>query len=130
MNIILEKLKNAYNSLKEKFSTFYEENQKLTYLIAALIIVILICLILLITTAEKPGKKNRKLSEQQLELSEPLFIPNGPALPKDYTSSRKTKEKWTEEEAEPWFTIPDEKQVESLGQANDSLINEMIGAAP
>lgn len=130
MNNIIEKIKNIYCSLKEKFLQFYEENQKLTYIISALLLVILICIILLITTAENTGKKNKQNQEQKLEISEKLEIPDGPALPKDYTSSRKTKEKWSTEEAEPWFTIPNEKEVESLGKANDSLVNEIIGAAP
>lgn len=133
MNATIEFLKEKFSSfispLKEKFLSFYEENKKLTYLIAGLIAALLLCIILLISTAGK-NKKQKEVPGQKLELTEKLVIPNGPELPKDYTVSRKTKEKWTDEEADPWFTTPSQKEIESLGNANDNLVNEIIGAAP
>ena len=35
-----------------------------------------------------------------------------------------------EKEIEKWFTLPDENEVEKLGDSNDRIINDIIGAAP
>ena len=78
------------------------------------------------------GKKKEPgaLPGTVLELTEPLSIPDGPELPKDYTASRNPKDKWSQEEAEEWFTLPSQKEIDSLSKANDNLINEITGAAP
>lgn len=129
MNAIIEKIKEIYSSTKDKILDFYEENRNLFFIILGLIAIILICIILLISTGSK-GKKQKNIPGQQLELTEKLAIPGGPALPRDYTTSRKTKEKWSDEEAEEWFTVPNEKEIDSLANANDNMINEIVGAAP
>lgn len=131
MNNILEAITDFISSLSDKVSSFYEENKKLSYIILSLLVVILICMILLAaTTSKEKSKKKNVVPGTHLELTEKLIIPNGPELPRDYNTSRKTKEKWTEEEAEPWFTIPSEKEIDSLANANENMINEIIGAAP
>jgi len=130
MESIFEKLKDIFSPVIDKITAFYEENRKMFFVICGLVIVILICLILLAATSGKNKKKVQEVPGRSLELTEPLIIPDGPALPREYTASRKTKENWTAEEAEPWFTVPDQKEIDSLGTANDNLINEIIGAAP
>lgn len=128
MNYLFEKIKDLYNSLKQKFLCFYEENKRLTYLILALVLAVLLCIIILLAGS---GKKNKKtVPGQKLELTEKLVVPDGPVMPREQTISRKTKDKWSEEEAEPWFTVPSDREIDSLGKANDSLVNEIIGAAP
>lgn len=130
MNNILDAITNFISSLSEKIFSFYEENKKLSYIILGLTIVILICLILLVTVGKNDRKKEKNIPGTKLELTETLIIPNGPELPRDYTPSRKTKEKWTEEEAEIWFTVPSQKEIDSLSTSNENMINEIIGAAP
>lgn len=127
---LLDKIKDFFSDLKDRVLDFYEENKKLSYIIAGLIVLILICLILLIAIAGKKDKKSDEVPGSSLVLTEPLIIPNGPELPRDYNTSRTTKEKWTDEEAQPWFTIPGEKEIDALSKSNDNLINEVIGAAP
>lgn len=130
MNNILEIIKDFISSLSDKVTSFYEENKKISFIILGLILVILICLILLVSTAEKDKKKSKEIPGSNLQLTETLIIPNGPELPRDYNISRKTKDKWTEEEAEPWFTVPTDKEIEALGKSNENMVNEIIGAAP
>ncbi len=130
MNNILESIKDFISSLLDKVTSFYEENKKISFIILGLILVILICLILLVATSEKDKKKQKDLPGSNLQLTESLIIPNGPELPRDYNISRKTKDKWTEEEAEPWFTVPTEKEINSLSNSNENMVNEIIGAAP
>lgn len=130
MESLIEKLKEIFSTVSDKIIEFYEENRKMFFAICGLVAVILVCLILLAVTSSKSKKKVDEVPGRSLELTEPLVIPDGPALPREYTPSRKTKENWTNEEAEPWFTVPDQKEIDSLGTANDNLINEIIGAAP
>ena len=130
MNNILESIKDFISSLSDKVTSFYEENKKIFFIILGLILVILFCLILLVATSEKDKKKQKDLPGSNLQLTESLIIPNGPELPRDYNISRKTKDKWTEEEAEPWFTVPTEKEINSLSNSNENMVNEIIGAAP
>ena len=63
-------------------------------------------------------------------LTEELLIPEGPELHKDYNISRETKEKWDDEQADTWFEVPTEKDINSLEKANDNIILEITGAAP
>lgn len=134
MNYLFEKIKNKFfsakDTVKDKIFYFYHENKKLALIIAGLILVILICLILLICMAGKKSKKTDNLPGEELILTENLVIPDGPELPRDYTTSRQTKEKWTDEEAESWFTVPGQKEIDSLATSNENLVNEIIGAAP
>lgn len=126
---IWEKIKEKLSPLTEKIREFYEDNKMLSYIIAGLVALLLLCIILLITLAGKK-KEPAPVPGTVLELTEPLVIPDGPELPKDYTASRTPKDKWSEEETQEWFTIPSQKEIDSLSKANDNLINEITGAAP
>ena len=126
---IWENIKEKLSPLIEKVREFYEENKMLSYIIAGLLVLLLLCIILLIALSGKK-KEPEAVPGTVLELTEPLVIPDGPELPKDYTTSRTPKDKWSEEEAEEWFTIPSQKEIDSLSKANDNLINEITGGAP
>ena len=126
---IWENIKEKLSPLIEKVRDFYEENKMLSYIIAGLVALLLLCIILLIALAGKK-KEPDAIPGTVLELTEPLVIPDGPELPKDYTASRTPKDKWSQEEAQEWFTIPSQKEIDSLSKANDNLINEITGAAP
>ncbi len=126
---IIENIKETASSIFEKAREFYEENKKLSIIILSLVALLLLCLILLIAIAGKK-KEPEVIPGTVLELTDPLVVPDGPELPKDYTSSRTPKDKWTEEDAEEWFTVPSQNEIDSLSKANDKLINEITGAAP
>jgi hypothetical protein len=126
---ILDNIKEKASSIFEKFREFYEENKMLSYIIAGLVALLLLCIILLCVIAGRK-KEPEVIPGTVLELTEPLAIPDGPELPKDYTASRTPKDKWSEEDAEEWFTVPTQKEIDSLSKANDNLINEITGAAP
>ena len=124
-----ETVSNFFEPLVEKVREFYEENKKLSFIILGLLSLLLICIILLCVLA---GRKKEPVivPGTVLELTEPLAIPDGPELPKDYTASRTPKDKWSEEDVQEWFTVPTQKEIDSLSKANDNLINEITGAAP
>ena len=127
---ILDKIKEKASSLFEKVREFYEENKMLSLLIVSLTALLLLCILLLIVLTSKKKNSAPEVPGTVLELTETPVVPDGPELPKDYTASRSPKEKWSEEEAEEWFTIPTQKEIDSLSKANDNLINEITGAAP
>lgn len=130
---LLEKIKTIFSLFKNKILEFYNENKRLFFIFSGLIFVILICicLIIFIPKGNQKEKKQQILySQEKLQLSEKLLIPDGPELPKNYTFSRQTKEKWNEDEAQPWFTIPSQKDIDSLSKSNNNMIDEIIGAAP
>jgi len=126
---ILDTIKEKISSLFSKIHDFYEENRTLSYIIAALFSLIIVCIILLIIALGKK-KEPVEIPGTVLELTETPLVPAGPELPKDYTSSRSVKDKWTEEEGKEWFTLPTQKEIDSLAKSNDLLINEITGAAP
>lgn len=126
---ILDSIKEKVSSLIQKVREFYEENKMLSLIIAGLVALILLCIVLLIAIAGKK-KEPQQVPSTILELTENLVVPDSPELPKDYTPSRTTKERWSDEEAEEWFTVPSQKEIDSLSKANDNLINEITGAAP
>lgn len=127
---VIEKVKTVFSSVKNKIIELYFDNKKVFFLLVSLCFIIFLCVILLIFMPKKKKESQNSYIENNLELSEKLLIPNGPELPKDYTFSRKTKEKWTEEEAQVWFTEPSQKDIDSLSKSNDKMINEITGAAP
>lgn len=126
----IEKVKTVFSSVKNKIMELYFDNKKVFFLLLSLCFIIFLCIVLLIFIPKEKKESQNSTIQNHLELSEKLLIPNGPELPKDYTFSRKTKEKWTEEEAQVWFTEPSQKDIDSLSKSNDKMINEITGAAP
>ncbi|MGN0751078.1 MAG: hypothetical protein ACI4LS_11395 [Treponema sp.] len=126
----IEKVKTVFSSVKNKIIELYFDNKKVFFLLLSLCFIIFLCIVLLIFIPREKKESQNSTIQNHLELSEKLLIPNGPELPKDYTFSRKTKEKWTEEEAQVWFTEPSQKDIDSLSKSNDKMINEITGAAP
>ena len=125
----IEKVKTVFSSVKNKIIELYFDNKKVFFLLLSLCFIIFLCIVLLIFIPKEKKESQNSTIQNHLELSEKLLIPNGPELPKDYTFSRKTKEKWTEE-AQVWFTEPSQKDIDSLSKSNDKMINEITGAAP
>lgn len=126
---IFEKIKNVFISLYQKIVDYCRENKKQAIIIGSLILLILILLICLLASAPKKSK-NLPYVEKELELSESPLVPKGPEVQEDYSISRTPKDKWSEEEADKWFTIPSSNDINSLGKTNDGIISEVLGAAP
>ena len=127
-----DKITEVIDSLSEKLSDLMETNKKLVFLFAGLTVAILICLLLLLVALSGSDKKKDTKAIPQavvLEVEEPV-IPDGPKLPKDYNISRPAKDKWTDEEAADWFTIPGESEVDSLSFSNDKIVKDILEAAP
>ena len=130
---VKEKITEVTESIGEKARDLMETNKTLFFAILGMIFAILICLILLIfIIAGGSGKKdkNKGIPETTVMGTETPVIPDGPKLPKDYNISRPAKDRWTKKESEEWFTVPSEKEVESLSFSNDKVVNDILEAAP
>ena len=124
----IENLKEKIVSLYELVRDYCQENKRNAILFASLGVSVILLIILLLCIPH--SKKQKAASPKEIVLTEDLLIPDGPELHRDYNISRQTKDKWTDEQAEEWFTIPGQKDIESLEKANDNIIIEITGAAP
>ena len=123
-----EKVKEKIVSLFELIRDYCQENRRNAILFASLGVSVLLLIILLLCIPKK--KESQQVAEKPLVLTENLLIPDGPELQRDYNISRKTQEKWDEEQADTWFEKPTERDIESLEKANDNIILDITGAAP
>lgn len=127
--------KSFFENLKEKIVSLFElikdycsENKRNAILFATLGASILLLIILLLCIPK--NKKTKVREEKPVVLTESLLIPDGPEINRDYSISRKTQDKWTDDQADVWFEKPTEKDIESLEKANDNIIRDITGAAP
>ena len=74
--------------------------------------------------------KVKKKPQRTLVLDQTLVPLKGPEAPDGYITTRKTQEKWSQQEIDEWFTEPDSTELDKLAAANDRIIEEILGAAP
>lgn len=121
-----------FSTLVEKFRYLIEENRKQTILVCSVLIFMTLCgfFILLLSTSQQEKKETKVINQKNLVINQELLLPNELTINNKYTHVRQKKEKWSEEEANEWFTVPDETEIEKLSQANDKIVKDIIGAAP
>lgn len=122
---LIEKLK----SLFQKIINFCRENPRKA-LIAGCSVSIVILVLILISIIVKIPEPKKTEPEQVIVFTQDLLVPDEMDSEYSYDISRQTQENWTEEETEKWFTIPTPDQVEQLEKENESMISDVIGAAP
>lgn len=121
-----------FSTLVEKFRYLIEENKKQTIFVCSILIFMTLCgfFVLLLSTSQQEKKETKVINQKKLVIDQELLIPNELTINNKYTHVRQKKEKWSEEEANEWFTIPDETEIEKLSQSNDKIVKDIIGAAP
>lgn len=121
-----------FSTLVEKFSYLIEENKKQTIFVCFILIFMTLCgfFVLLLSTSQQEKKETKVINQKNLVIDQELLIPNELTINNKYTHVRQKKEKWSEEEANEWFTVPDETEIEKLSQSNDKIVKDIIGAAP
>ncbi len=127
--------KSFFENIKEKIVSLFElirdycsENKRNAILFGTLGASIILLIILLCCIPK--NKKTKVKQEKPVVLTETLLIPDGPEINRDYSISRQTQDKWSDEQADVWFEKPTEKDIESLEKANDNIIRDITGAAP
>lgn len=120
-----------FNDILDNVRDFYSEKKVLAIIITTLIILFFLALIAFMIQSSKPQKTEPPASiEIPLQADQKILYPDGPSIPDGYALTREPKEKWTEEDAEEYFTMPDSKQLDKLESDNDKLVNEILGATP
>ena len=121
-----------FSTLVEKFRYLIEENKKQTIFVCSILIFMTLCgfFVLLLSTSQQEKKETKVINQKNLVIDQELLIPNELTINNKYTHVRQKKEKWSEDEANEWFTIPDETEIEKLSQSNDKIVKDIIGAAP
>lgn len=121
-----------FSTIVEKFRYLIEENRKQTIFVCSVLIFMTLCgfFILLLSTSQQEKKETKVINQKNLVIDQELLLPNELTINNKYTHVRQKKEKWSEEEANEWFTVPDETEIEKLSQANDKIVKDIIGAAP
>ena len=118
--------------LKETFENIkflIDEHKKQTVIICAILIFMTVCAVfMLIFSNISFSKKDSFQMSEKLYLSEKLLLPKNSLETQSYIQSRKTPEKWSKEEAEKYFTLPSQSEVQKL--SNKKIINEILGATP
>ena len=120
--------------LKETFENIkflIDEHKKQTVIICAILIFMTVCAVfMLIFSNISFSKKDSFQMSEKLYLSEKLLLPKNFLETQSYIQSRKTPEKWSKEEAEKYFTLPSQSEVQKLSDSNKKIINEILGATP
>lgn len=118
----------AFNESVEKISDFLNEHKKIALGIIAGLVVLLLILIIGIAASGRSKKSIPDTISHNQE--DPFMLPQNTTVTEDYYFSRTTGEKWDQEQVDQWFTIPGTATVEELGRDNDTLVQEILGAAP
>ena len=120
-----------FNEIFDNIKFFFADTKKKILFICGILVLMTLCALVVLTCSTNKKESKREVSEQRkINPEETLLIPSGPAVPDEYVTSRKTEESWSVEDVEKWFTVPDEGEVNKLGESNDSIVNEILGAAP
>ena len=111
----------------EKIGDFLNEHRKIALGIIIGLAVLLLILIIGVAASGKKSSVPETISHNQ---EDPFMLPQNTTVTEDYYFSRTTGEKWDQEQTDQWFTIPGTATVEELGRDNDTLVQEILGAAP
>ena len=120
-----------FNEILENIKFFFADTKKKILFVCAILVFMTLSAVIVLTCSTKKTEKVREVSEQRkINPDQSLLVPSGPVVPDEYGTSRETKDSWSREDVEKWFTVPDENETKKLGETNDMIINEIIGAAP
>lgn len=119
-----------FDDIKERFLDFIHENSKLTASIVGLFILLFVSAVFVIIIHSNKHTVERALLEETFKKGEDFFPPSQDSLTDDYYFSRITSENWSDSERDKWFTVPDEKNIKELGEANNRISNKILEAAP
>ncbi|NLK46185.1 MAG: hypothetical protein GX297_05970 [Treponema sp.] len=111
------------------FTDFYQNRKKqiitIYFIIAGLVVII--CLFFLISVFSKPKSEIEKILPP---LENPLIMPNEPGINDSFQYYRNQRNEWTKEDAQRWFTPPDDSMILELEEANNAIISDILGVAP
>lgn len=124
----------ALENIKERIQDFLHENTKLTVAVCGILLTFAVLAFIVGASqeAEKSASKKKEIQLQEIPYSavEEFFKPKKENLTEEYYFSREQQSQWSDEEFDRWFTVPSKNTVEQLGEANNKVAEEILGAAP
>ena len=125
-----DKNKNFFKKAVDFVVNFVKTQKILSIAIGSLILLLIVFVILISVLTSKEKKKPEIVpAEKAAELPYDYVLPMSEILD-DYTFSRDLKDRWTAEEGERWFEIPDGKMMKELEDKNSENVNEILEAVP
>lgn len=85
---------------------------------------------IVISLIQTSPKKQKTIQAEHFTPDSAIIVPSEPQIQKDYWPDRTTERSWSASEVENWFAVPDNKAIEELKKANDTIISDILGAAP
>lgn len=119
-----------FSEIVESVKDFYREKTLPAILISIVVLLFFLALIIFVVQGCNSSKKQPTIEEAPLVLDNDLMLPDGPSIPDGYALTREPKEKWTKEESQEYFTMPDKEELLNLEYTNDKLIEDILGATP
>lgn len=121
-----------FSEIIDNIRDFFEEKKAVAILVTVLIALFFLAMIAFVVLAVNPEKETEPVSPGSVLLvpDQKIITPEGPSIPDGYALTREPKDKWTDDETEEFFTLPDTNELNKLESANDNLINEILGATP
>lgn len=115
---------------KTGLDVFYQKYPKRFFTVLSIILVVLF---LSVTVYGKVFIKKAVIPQREIynfDLDQDLLPPAEPLFREEYYLSREQKEKWSDEDIQEWFTIPNEYMIEKLHDDNTRLIQGIMEGSP
>lgn len=104
-------------------------NKYILFLSSFFVVLAFIALVVFIVQKAR-SPKTISVPERELVTNNKLLTPDAPYIQNDYITSRNTKDNWSEEEIQKWFTSPQTNELNDLHHANNKTVSDILGAAP
>ena len=120
------------DNIKSNAQEFIQKNSKLTAAILCILLFLSLAAIFLLIGSAGSGRKAKtiELPQEIFSKKEEFLPPADIKMTEDYYFSRITEDKWSDEELNRWFSLPNDTNMKALEDANDMLMNKITEAAP
>ena len=119
-----------FSNIVSDVQDYFTENRRRVIAVCAVLVFMAVSALVILTRSMPLSVKVKKKPQRTLVLDQTLVPLKGPEAPDGYITTRKTQEKWSQQEIDEWFTEPDSTELDKLAAANDRIIEEILGAAP
>ncbi|MBR6081283.1 MAG: hypothetical protein IKQ66_05820 [Treponema sp.] len=118
------------DEIVDRIRSFVEEHKILAVGIIIGIVILLIVLVLAIGLSAGRDKNNTGNMGPAFVAEDDFVMPQDYTMTEDYYFSRQTEDKWSQEEVDKWFALPSSPVMNELKKDNNSIVEEILGAAP
>ncbi|MBQ2601403.1 MAG: hypothetical protein II584_03290 [Treponema sp.] len=118
------------DELIDRLRDFVEDHKILSVAIIIGIVIILISIVLVVGISSGTKKKKVNTVDSVLTIEDDFVPPQDYTMTEDYYFSRQTDDSWPQEEVDRWFAVPSTPVMDELRKDNNSIVEEILGAAP